>query len=347
MGCWNKTCGVSQFPLMSGDDVVTFILIQNSFHVENHPTYIGNNGWSSIPVPFFGQYNDYGWMEGGNVADETVKLDYIKSQFGDKVIANPDKAKRSELCYPNLKSPFDNIESIGDTIHGDVFHIKSSRGDGKTHYKMAGFMVSKIIWDKLTDRNLDKIVKTIKKFIKFAEAKPAKVYTMEEKSATMTEYIDLKKKLTPKNYTPTPEETARLAELKAITDEIIDDSLNSYEMKLDKFIEKHVKAKYWWYDPGVCAIKSIFTNYNYSADSGMAFPIHQLLTAGVIDVECAARLYNFYSAMSSLRKQFSPQVGEGSQEGYSEVHDLLIAGMTEMKKTYEDWCKAEYGEDGE
>lgn len=342
MGCWNKTCGVSQFPLMSGDDVVTFILIQNSFRVENHPTYIGNNGWSSIPVPFFGKYNDYGWMEGGNVADETVKLDYIKSQFGDKVIANPDEAKRAELCYPNLKAPFDNIESIGDTIHGDVFHIKPSRGDGKTHYKMAGFMVSKVIWDKLTDRNLDKIVKTIKKFIKFAEAKPAKVYTMQERTAFMTEYVDLNNKLT-----PTPEETARLAELNAIIDEITADFLNGYEMKLDKFIEKHIKAKYWWYDPGACAIKSIFASNNYKADSGMEFPIHPLLTAGVIDVECAARLYNFYDAMLSLRKQFSPQVGEGSQEGYSEVHDLLIAGMTEMKKSYQDWYKSEFGEDGE
>ncbi len=347
MGCWNKTCGVTQFPLMSGQKVVTFILVQSGHAADNNPTYIGNNGWSSIPVPFFGEYNDYGWMEGGDAEDEQRKLDYINKHFEGLVIPNPQQEKRAALCYPNLSAPFDDIESIGDTIHGDVYHIKNnfknSDYGSKVDNKLAGFMVSKIIWDKLTSRNLEQIVKTINDFIKFIGDKPVKSYTLSEKSAVMEEYG----RLTAKDYTPTTEDLERILELDDAIGEILAEMRDSYDDKIDRFIKKHVKNEYWWYDPGACAIKSIFTSINYKSDSGMEFPLHKLLNAGIIDVECAARLYNFYTAMSSLRKQFAPQIGEGSQEGYSDFHDLLIAGMAEMKKSYEDEYNEIYGEDEE
>lgn len=28
MGCWNKTCAISQFPLVAGDKTVNFVLVE-------------------------------------------------------------------------------------------------------------------------------------------------------------------------------------------------------------------------------------------------------------------------------------------------------------------------------
>jgi hypothetical protein len=57
MGCWNKTCAMSNLHINAGDPVYVFLIEQQSSktnHCESTHLY------SPILVPFYSRYDDYG-----------------------------------------------------------------------------------------------------------------------------------------------------------------------------------------------------------------------------------------------------------------------------------------------
>lgn len=65
MGSWYETCGLSQLPIHSGDQIMVFILIENKLGKDDlEPSFSGTTGkFQPVGIPVSGTYNDYGGIE--------------------------------------------------------------------------------------------------------------------------------------------------------------------------------------------------------------------------------------------------------------------------------------------
>jgi len=121
MGSWNKTCAISQFPLVAGDKTVNFILVQSGSNWrDNYPCYPHDMGWNLIPIPFYGEYNDYGWQE--DDAGQQAKYDYLAEFYKKQLVEVEKEKERASICYGKMNGPFDNCETLGEAIHGNVWY---------------------------------------------------------------------------------------------------------------------------------------------------------------------------------------------------------------------------------
>ena len=82
MGCWNKTCGISNLPIYAGDPVYVFLL-EESKH-SNH--CYSNHLYSPVLVPFHSYYNDYGSGENSHGIGLRVIIDSLKDQLIEREI---------------------------------------------------------------------------------------------------------------------------------------------------------------------------------------------------------------------------------------------------------------------
>jgi hypothetical protein len=90
MGCWNKTCGLSNLHITSGDDVYVFVIEENTNKTER---CYSTAFWAPLLLPFTSKYNDYGGGEesGGagfqlimdGVAKQLVEMDLGENQYHD------------------------------------------------------------------------------------------------------------------------------------------------------------------------------------------------------------------------------------------------------------------------
>ena len=90
MGCWNKTCGLSNLHIKAGDDVYVFVLEENTDKTER---CYSTAFWKPVLLPFTSKYNDYGGGEdsGGagfqlimdGVAAELTEMELGENQYHD------------------------------------------------------------------------------------------------------------------------------------------------------------------------------------------------------------------------------------------------------------------------
>jgi hypothetical protein len=111
MGCWNKTCAISQLPIQYGSATVRFFILQAKAYsgvreVETMPSY-ANGMWELLPVPFYGRYNDYGGQE--DDSGQEFKYKFLADLYASKIVG------------PN---PFVDDETINDSIHDDKATIE-------------------------------------------------------------------------------------------------------------------------------------------------------------------------------------------------------------------------------
>jgi len=60
MGCWNETCGLTNLPIRYNDEVVGFLLLENSYpEIDYHC----NGLYTLMSLPFTGKYNNYGCLK--------------------------------------------------------------------------------------------------------------------------------------------------------------------------------------------------------------------------------------------------------------------------------------------
>lgn len=69
MGCWNKTCGLTNLHISDGDEVLVFVLEK---HESDNRCYT-TSFYKPLLLPFFSKYNDYG----GGEDSSGVALPYI------------------------------------------------------------------------------------------------------------------------------------------------------------------------------------------------------------------------------------------------------------------------------
>ncbi len=88
MGCFNETCLISNLPIMNGQKV-TMILLQPKDKAFVDGILCHSNHYADpAPVPFYGQYNDYGSVEEYHGPAMDILVDEIKNilvekQWGD------------------------------------------------------------------------------------------------------------------------------------------------------------------------------------------------------------------------------------------------------------------------
>lgn len=313
MGCWNKTCGITQFPIVGGDKVVTLILVQSTFAGDaNMPCYPYDMGWNLIPIPFYGEYNDYGWQDDDD--GQQAKYDFLAETFKDSIVEVEREKSRAKTCYGSMKGPFDSSQSLGDTIHGNVWNLKNSMGTnygGPEHRKLASFMVSRIAWDKLTAKQL----------VTYPEPK---TYTKAQIARALAGYVKYKK----------------AQDAKASLE--LDDELRLLRIALSAGSEtEYVKKTFGdvYGNPLASAIR--FSANRLTLGDGIEFSPIKPLMNGVCTPGDTASIYLLHCVMHSLRKGFAPQTGEGSQSGIDHNHLLLLSAMKDMIKL----DKVRYGEE--
>lgn len=323
MGCWNKTCGISQFPIIAGDKTVNFVLVEAgmSSYRSSTPCYPSGMGWKLIPIPFYGVYNDYGWQEDDD--GQQPKYDFLAQHYKDQLVEVEEEKKRAKTCYSKMNSPFDNNDTLGDSIHGNIWNINNqfaANYGGPKSRRMASFMISRIVWDALTSKTrVDyptrkwftraQLAKSLDGYLKFVADK-------EAKSKNAHENAD-------KNDPKYAEMLASLAEMRY--------ALRMMSAGYDPFASEYIEKAFGgdaYGDPRAGIIK--FCNSRMSSNESMELVIGEPLNAGVITSDDVAAVYMLESAMYSLRKGYQPQTGEGSQSEFDHTHDLLLKAMKDM-----------------
>jgi hypothetical protein len=83
MGCWNKTCGVSNLHIHAGDPVYVFILEGNT--VGSNHCY-SNHFYNTVMIPFHSFYDDYGSGENSSGIGLEVIIKNLKEKLIEKEV---------------------------------------------------------------------------------------------------------------------------------------------------------------------------------------------------------------------------------------------------------------------
>lgn len=314
MGCWNKTCGVTQFPLFSGDETVNFILVQTGWDDRNYcnPSSLG---WQMIPIPFYGEYNDYGWQDDDD--GQQAKYDFLREFYKDKVVENEKEVRRARSCYPPMPNgPFENNAILGDAIHGDVWRIKYSDRE----LEIASMMVSRKVWDALT------------KSVTIDYPKETQ-YTISQLADVVNEY----RAYSDVAYEEMILELAKQYGHPELTMETIKKLAASKRLIAQGDVAMRFNDQRYPNESFLSPIRAVvhaIASFD-RVDSSFATALSVPLDAGVITAEDAVAMTLFNRAMNALRKPIIPQVGEGSQEGFGREHSVLLNVMQNIIKDYE------------
>lgn len=101
MGCWNKTCALSNLHIHAGDPVYVFLIEQKGFN-DYHSTHL----YSPVPIPFYSHYDDYGRGENNSGAALPVIINSLKKVLIEKELGENEyhdlEVKRDTLSEDNL-----------------------------------------------------------------------------------------------------------------------------------------------------------------------------------------------------------------------------------------------------
>jgi len=78
MGCWNKTCSLTNLPIFSGEEVYIFVLEKKATYDQCYAT----GHYAPVLIPFEGVYNDYG----GSDENSGVGLTYVLGAVRENLI---------------------------------------------------------------------------------------------------------------------------------------------------------------------------------------------------------------------------------------------------------------------
>ena len=103
MGCWNKTCALSNLHIHAGDPVYVFLIEQKGFNDYHcYSTHL----YSPVPIPFYSHYDDYGRGENNSGAALPVIINSLKKVLIEKELGENEyhdlEVKRDTLSEDNL-----------------------------------------------------------------------------------------------------------------------------------------------------------------------------------------------------------------------------------------------------
>lgn len=310
MGCWNGTCGISQFPLIVGDETVNFIIMSTIYSTKSQACY-SNHAWDLIPIPFYGTYNDYGWQDDHDGQQE--KYDFLSNYFKDQLVCVNQESNR----YRHVKNPFQDSKNLDDSIHGNIWHVCAPHSyNNSTTRTISNFMVSRVVFDELTSS----ITQTYPK---------KKIWTkleiIEGVKDFCNNYVDVEKELCELEELDdkrTLEQTKRMMELF-----IQSMSCSVINSKIDNYIKSRYGADSSYQQPVANALNYISSQFG---ETSSEIKIQKLISEKILSIEDAVNMFMMTRAVDILRKSYYPMSGAGSQCGFEPEHNILIKAMQKM-----------------
>lgn len=192
MGCWNKTCGLSNLHITSGTPVYVFVLEKNKDYDQCYATSL----FSPVLLPFESEYDDYGGGENSSgvalpfvmkgLKDQLVEFELGENEYHDIAVKREvfDDKMFFEACHEDrmqIKDRFDTeptqvyftmmrkdiVDSILETrvIEDYVGEGKGTHGHGNNYirYKFADIVASV---RPLIEHLLEEISKTENEFLR-------------------------------------------------------------------------------------------------------------------------------------------------------------------------------------
>lgn len=318
MGCWNKTCALTQLPIHDKDPVVTFLIVENYYARKNQSSACNSHTfWEIIPLPLYGKYDDYGWMEADKGQDWKLKM----------------LAKTLGVAHKSGKTgnPF---KTFG-TMNEELF-----RGDG-WGVRNAGLRVSHIMIHADTFNELTNEIT-----FGYTQGKVTKESLMrdfEDFKKVMQAYKDddaIMERFQ-KEHREAGEELTRQA-LEAITRQFrrITDMGCGVYADIQDFVKTNYPDQSHYESPS-SGMLTMYWNDGMAVE-GMAYNTREFVkaTRDTMPTKEAVDGYLVMYLYDILRKQIHPMGHEGSQDGFNPIH-------TQYAKSYlqriEDYNK-KYGE---
>ena len=322
MGCWNKTCGLSNLHITAGDDVYVFVLEENTDKTDR---CYSTAFWKPLLLPFMSKYNDYGGGEESSgpgfqiimdgVAKELVEMELGENEYHD---------------IPVKKEGFGE-EQFFEAVHeGRLFKIGRHYNSLETFNVVIDFvMMRKDIVDHILEN------RTIEQYV--GEGKGTGGYSncyiyykFEDILKDIPEFMD---KLAL---------VANPAAMDSKDPELVEAIMELRFMRgLGIFDYSHPnKVSKWLSGDG----------YRYSSIVRIQDAVVSLLKDGnraeaellVIDLLKGAFINSF---MESTRKNWAPGGHEGSQSQEVKEYKLLMSAMTSALDADDAYWKEVNGED--
>ena len=296
MGSWNKTCGLTQMPIFSGDEVITFYLIEKPFKTDAMTSY-ASGYWGYIPLPFYGIYDDYGFLD--MAKGEEWKLSLMKDAYGKSVVINEptDKFVDNWKVDENI---FDDYEKFKDAIHRNRLHFRL--------YHEKNSCISFVMFEKKTFDTLKQIYKP-EKLMKIL--KGFKEYINDINNIKIPDYF---------------QKYIEAANGDAIEIKELISSMLGYDSSIEEFSSKHKINK--WNNIEYALLKFWFSKYSSINESGGfgASSMKGCIKEKINSIPENVLIDSFLAEviLSKLRKQWYPAGHEGSQDELNSDHKAFL-----------------------
>ena len=127
MGCWNKTCGLTNLPILYQDKVLVIPIVKNPlFH-----NFCGSTSlYSPILLPFYSSYDDYGGGTNSTGIMLDHVIDYLRSNLIEKTVGdNPVH----DMAIS--KNDF-GVEQFFESISENRLEIQTKKGSTPVNFVM-------------------------------------------------------------------------------------------------------------------------------------------------------------------------------------------------------------------
>lgn len=299
MGSWYKTCGLTQMPIFSGEEVITFYLLERPFQIEAMTSY-SCGYWSYVPLPFYGTYDDYGFLDMKDGQD--WKLKELKKAYGRYVVVREPEGQFCDNWRVD-ENVFDDYEKLKDAIHRGRLYLNLY---GEKNSCFSFVMFEKKTFDILTaPYKPEKLATIIKEFFDFYNEKiKAEEIDQSTLSGSEKEIAAVK---------------AAMRNLDGISSSYIDEFCKNKKINGWDSIEKWV-LNFWANSSMISSEATGFGTSNFLMN------FRELMNSNDPNINYR-ELVDGYLAniiMSRLRKQWYPAGHEGSQDQLNPDHKVFM-----------------------
>lgn len=301
MGCWNKTCALSNLPIYNGEDVYVFVLQESSDYDKGsfvHTSYL----YHPLLLPFESTYNDYGGGENSFGVTFPLIMNGIRGSLIEKEVG--------ENPYHDIEVKRDNFneENFFETIRENRLEIKTYDGVKKVKFVM--------MRKDLVDKVLEEWV--LEKFLGIENGEGVyKEYQFDDVIGSIDELVeDLKRKV---------ESFEK--------DESFDMFLNLVAMRPETWCDREILAGEWlgnglrnnYYQSNLVDLSMVICEKVLSKSFEDLKPIFAEYIKGLFVNEF----------MVKVRRVWVPPCGEGSQDSDLDLHQLLATSVIKCSQELE------------
>lgn len=140
MGCWEKTCGLSNLPISVGERVYVFVVVESPSYERKTACY-SDYLYSPVLIPFQSDYNDYGGGESSAGVALPIIMEAIKEHMVEKELG---ENKFHDIAVK--REGFDEGVFF-EAVHEDRLEISTEEGPSKVKF----VMMRKSIVDKILE----------------------------------------------------------------------------------------------------------------------------------------------------------------------------------------------------